>query len=163
MWNNGGTAAVEVNWKKGILMCFIAIMTGVSGSTVSDLSFSGRENQENPDKEYVIYIGLNDKDEYHQRISDEEAQEIVNAICLEYVSGYTMQEASGAWVDESGTLTMEKTLIYSFHNADLEAVRAIMDKSLTALNQNSILIEERDSVSYYYSGTGEEQQEYDKD
>lgn len=100
---------------------------------------------------YVLYIGLNDKDTYEQIIATEEAKKIVNDICVKYVDGYTVSEVNGGWVDETGALTEEVSLMYMFSEAGEAEVIAIMDEVLTALNQNSILIERQDFSYAYYN------------
>lgn len=102
--------------------------------------------------EYVLYIGLNDKDTYTQIIPTEEAKEIVNEICVKYVDGYTVSEASGGWVDEKGALTEEVSLVYSFSGAEEADIVSIMNEVLAALNQNSILVERQDIFYSYYNG-----------
>lgn len=104
--------------------------------------------------EYTLYIGLNDKDEYCQLISTEEAKAIVDAICIQYVDGYTVMEARGAWADEKNILTQENTLVYYFREADEESLREIMNEVIEVLNQNTILLEKR-TVSYTYYGEEE--------
>lgn len=54
-------------------------------------------------------------------------------------------------MDETGTVTKENSLVYSFYNISEEQVVAIMDDVLTALNQNSILVERETVQSIYYS------------
>lgn len=103
-------------------------------------------------KKYVLYIGTNDKDTYKQVISTEEAREIVNEICIKYVDGYTASEAKGGWVDETDTLTQENTLVYAFYEVTEEQLVNIMEEILTALNQNSILLEKQEAIYTYYSG-----------
>lgn len=105
-----------------------------------------------PNGKYVLYIGLNDKDTYSQLISAEEAKKIVNGICTKYVDGYTVMEANGGWVDETGALTEEMSLVYTFSNVEESAVISIMDEVLVALNQNSILVEKQDQFFTFYSG-----------
>lgn len=101
---------------------------------------------------YTLYIGTNDKDTYTQLISLDEAKEIVDNICVKYVEGYTVMEANGGWVDETGTLTEEGTLVYNFTDVQEEDLALIMDEVLQELNQNSILVETSDVQSYYYYG-----------
>lgn len=108
--------------------------------------------QEAETGKYMLYIGTNDKDTYTQLIPLEEAKAIVNEICSRYVSGYTVQTAEGGWVDETGTLTQEQTLVYSFDAVAEADVLAIMDEVLVALNQNSILLEKQALTYCYYSG-----------
>lgn len=101
---------------------------------------------------YVLYIGLNDKDTYTQLIPVGEAKKTVNEICARYVDGYTVTEANGGWVDETGTLTEEISLIYTFTDAEEADIISIMDEVLAVLNQNSILVERQDRSYTFYSG-----------
>lgn len=110
------------------------------------------EYEEAGDGQYVLYIGLNDKDTYEQIIPTGEAKDIVNRICTKYVDGYTASEANGGWVDETGALTEESTLVYMLSDTKEENVIAIMDEVLAALNQNSILVERREYAHSFYSG-----------
>ena len=103
-------------------------------------------------KKYVLYIGTNDKDTYEQVISTGEARGIVNEVCIKYVDGYTASEAKGGWVDETDTLTQENTLVYAFYEVTEEQLVNIMEEILTALNQNSILLEKQEAIYTYYSG-----------
>ena len=107
------------------------------------------EMEEN--REYTLTIGLNDKDTYVQVIETEAAKELVNAVCVKYVEGYTCVQAAGGWVDEKEKLTQENTLIYYFRDAEEEQIKQIMDEVLIALNQDSILLEEKTgSYTLYY-------------
>lgn len=101
---------------------------------------------------YVLYVGLNDKDTYSQKISTEEATEIVNNICLKYTDGYTVSEAKGGWTDETGVVTRENTLVYSFYDISEVQITSIMDEILVELNQNSVLLETQNTYYTYYSG-----------
>lgn len=130
-----------------LLMYTTVFLTGVSGS------YLYRCMQQ--EKEYVLYIGLNDKDSYEQHIATGEAKQLVNAICMQYVDGYTLMEAEGAWVDEQNIPTGENSLVYFFREADRDAVNRIMDEVIKALNQNAVLLEERDSSYTFYYGKQE--------
>ena len=107
------------------------------------------------DGKYTLYIGTNDKDTYTQLISTKEAREMVNEICARYVEGYTASEAVGGWVDETGTLTQEHTLVYTLSGVTNEQVQSVMDEVLRALNQNTILVEYEAVQTVYYGGRGE--------
>ena len=123
------------------------VQSGTSG-TGTALSYDDSENGK-----YVLYIGLNDKDTCSQIIPTEEAKEIVNGICVKYAEGYTVTEANGGWIDEAGALTEEVSLVYTITNAEEADVVSIMDEVLTALNQNSILVEQQEITCTYYSGS----------
>lgn len=116
------------------------------------LSASSAFPESEPTMRYTLYIGTNDQDTYTQLISLEEAKETVNEICGKYVEGYTVTEAEGGWVDETGTLTEEETLVYSFTGISEEALTSIMDEVLKELNQNSILVETSNVYHRYYYG-----------
>lgn len=103
-------------------------------------------------EKYLLYIGLNDKDTYQQEITTEDARRTVNTICAKYADGYTASDASGGWVDQTGTLTQENTLVYAFYDISEEQLVCLMDDVLVALNQNSILVEKQQTHSIYYSG-----------
>ncbi|MEG1472358.1 MAG: DUF3574 domain-containing protein [Clostridia bacterium] len=104
-------------------------------------------------RKYTLYIGTNDKDTYTQLIPTNQARDIINEICTRHVGGYTAWEAMGGWVDETGTLTQEHTLVYSFYDAEEEQMTAVMDEILDKLNQNTILIESGKVASMYYGGS----------
>lgn len=104
-------------------------------------------------EKYILYIGTNDKDTYTQIISTDDARDMVNRICAKYTGGYTASDARGGWVDETDTLTQENTLVYEFYDITEEQLTQIMDDVLRELNQNSILVERREAVYSYYSGS----------
>lgn len=104
-------------------------------------------------EKYILYIGTNDKDTYTQLIPTDEARDMVNRICAKYTGGYTASDARGGWVDETDTLTQENTLVYEFYDITEEQLTQIMDDVLQELNQNSILVEQREAVYSYYSGS----------
>lgn len=104
------------------------------------------------DRQYVMYIGTNDKDTYKPEISTDEAKNIVDEICLKYFDGYTIQDAVGSWKDETGTSTHENTIVCYFDNADKQTVYAVANEVIKKLNQNTVLIEADNIKMEYYSG-----------
>lgn len=103
-------------------------------------------------KQYVMYVGTNDKDTYKPEYTQEEARDIVDRVCLRYFGGYTLQEAGGVWTDEKQNITHEYTLVCYFDDADKETVYKAADELIKKLNQNTILIEEGEITIDYYSG-----------
>ena len=102
--------------------------------------------------QYVMYVGTNDKDTYQPKHSQEEARNIVDQVCLKYFEGYTLQEATGAWTDETSQITHEYTLVCYFDGADKATVYRAADEIIEALNQNTVLIEEDNIAIEYYGG-----------
>lgn len=115
------------------------------------------------DKEYVLYIGLNDKDEYTQLISTEDAENEIRKIFMQYLDGYTVMSAEGIWVDEKGVPTTERMLVCSVYGAEEQDILQIMDAVLEELNQNTILLEERSVTYIYYGGPEKGRRQNDKE
>ncbi len=148
--------------KKSYLMpVWNGIMTALVIGLLCQSFWGGRakqaEESTNHVTKYTLYIGLNDKDSYVQEIPTEKAREIVNQICIKNTGGYTTMDAHGGWVDESDHLVEENTLCYVLTEIEEEKVQTIMDEVLTALNQNSILLEKNEAEMVYYSHTGEKE------
>ena len=102
--------------------------------------------------QYVMYIGTNDKETYAPKYTEQEAKDIVDNICLKYFEGYTLQEATGSWIDEKSNVTHEYTIVCYFDGADKETVYKAADEIIVALNQNTLLIESSTINMDYYSG-----------
>ena len=114
--------------------------------------FSSGDMEAESSPSYTLCIGLNDQDTNTQLITADEARQRVNEICLRYVDGFTGNLAWGAWTDENGEMVNEQTLVYTFHGTTREAVVAIMDEVLPALNQSSILMLTNSCDPVFYSG-----------
>ena len=113
---------------------------------------SAEKYSEETATQYVMYVGTNDKDTYKPEHTNEEAMNIVDQICLKYFDGYTLQEATGSWTDETGTPTHEYTLVCYFDAADEKTVYKAADEIIKELNQNTVLIEKAEIEMNYYSG-----------
>lgn len=133
-----------------LLACNLAATAGLAYEVKGGKPAAGIEGQLEEARKYTIYIGTNDKDTYDQIIPTDEAKNIVNSICAKHVEGYTASDAKGGWVDETGTLTQENTLVYYFYDISEEQITAIMDEVLTELNQNTILLQSETSRYMYY-------------
>ena len=57
-------------------------------------------SETNADIQYVMYLGTNDKDTNKPVFTEAEAQEQVKDILIRHFGGYTIQEASGGWIDD---------------------------------------------------------------
>ena len=142
------------NRKAIIVLTFLLLsnicVTMILGIAVYKLARE-QDTEANTNK-YVMYIGLNDKDSYEQIISKEDAEEIIDNICLKYVDGYTIQEATGSWVDEKENVTCEETIVCYFNDADEGTVYKIADEVIEKLNQNTVLIEKCKIETDFYGG-----------
>lgn len=103
-------------------------------------------------KKYTMYLGTNDKDTQKREIPIKEIQEQMHEICMKYVDGYTLTLSDGYYKDENGKQYREVSLVYVFIDAPIESMKKIMDEALVKFNQSSILLEETNSKSIFYSG-----------
>lgn len=104
-------------------------------------------------RKYTAYIGINDQDANESLLSPEEASALVNAICMRHTGGFTQAQAKGHWQNDAGIWFDEPSLVYVFYDISPEALGQILDETLAALNQSSILVEAEDCRFTYYDGT----------
>ena len=119
-----------------VLLVVNLIATGVLGVSVWRADSSADRTVQ-----YKMCIGTNDKDTGEQIIPTEDAKAIIEGICLKYLGGYTIQDATGGWTDENGQVVRENSIVCYFDDAEEEAVYQIADEVIAALNQSTVLIE----------------------
>lgn len=89
---------------------------------------------------YRLYVGTNDKDTYQLEIPLEEQKAILLDIISKYTGGVTIYEATGYWVDETDTMTIEKTFVCEFFDTPEELLEKVVAEICVELNQNSVPI-----------------------
>ncbi len=104
------------------------------------------------DVQYVMFLGTNDKDSNSPVFSKEEAKEKAADILVDHFGGYTIQEANGGWKDGE-TLYREYTLVIYLSDTTLDEVRAAADDLIKVFNQSSILIQENETTTEFYSAS----------
>ncbi len=100
--------------------------------------------------QYVMYLGTNDKDTNKPVFTQAEAMEKAKEILLKHFGGYTIQEASGGWVDGE-TEYQEYTLVIYLSDTTQEAVHAAADEMIATFNQSSVLIQANPTTTEFYS------------
>ena len=141
--------------RKSMIALSILMLVNICATVILGVAvykMSGEERADSETIQYVMYVGLNDKDTYQQMISTEEAKEIIDQICSAYVDGYTIQEAAGSWVDEKNNVTREQTIVCHFDDVDKNTVYEIADEVIDQLNQNTVLIEKDEIETDFYGG-----------
>ena len=142
--------------KKSIFLLFyLLIMTFLFGNSSFVLAadnFSSLGNYSTQYK-YTMYLGTNDKDTLKQEIPTDRIRKEMHEICMKYVDGYTVTIAEGYYRDSNNDISHETSLVYVFLDADITALRKIMDEALIKFNQGSILLEESNSKSIFYSAS----------
>ena len=126
----------------------IAIFALVNRQGISDET----KDLDGNNRQYVMYVGTNDKDTYKAEYTQEEALKIVDDICLSYFDGYTLQEATVSLKDDTQKTTHEYTIVCYFDDAEKETVYKAADEVIKQLNQNSVLIETDMITTDFYSG-----------
>ena len=143
----------------------VLTMTSCASSSSSSANESGGDNavsrtaeteilgqSAEPAEKYTLYLGLNDKDTFEQKISTEDAIEKANEICARHSGGYTQFTARGGWTNDDGTLGHENTLVYMIYDIQESDLQAMLDEFLKEFNQSSVLVEKNESSHIYYSG-----------
>ena len=121
-----------------------------AGTAVSEQTILGQKSEKG--SKYTLYLGLNDKDTFEQKISTEDAIEKANKICAAHSGGYTQFTAKGGWTNDDGTLGHENTLVYMIYDIEDSDLKAMLDEFIKEFNQSSVLVEKSDSAHIYYSG-----------
>ncbi len=98
-----------------------------------------------------MYVGTNDKDTNTPVLPPEEAKAKAQEILIRHLGGYTIQEASGGWVDGE-TLYTEYTLVIYLSDTKPEQVYAVADEMISAFNQSSVLIQSNQTTTEFYAG-----------
>ena len=80
-----------------------------------------------------------------------EAVEQAKQILIRHFGGYTIQEATGGWLDE-GELYQEYTLVIYLSDTTPEKVHAAADELVETFHQSSVLIQTNPTRTEFYSG-----------
>ena len=143
---------------KKIIVLFIAfIAVAICLSTVSLVVASRKAAaketvKEDPDVQYVLYVGTNDKDTNEPVCTPEEAMEKAKSILINLFGGYTIQDARGGWINDDGKIYQEYTIVIYLSDTTAEQVHAACDVLIKEFNQSSILIQENQTRTEFYSG-----------
>jgi hypothetical protein len=108
------------------------------------------------DIQYVLYLGTNDKDTNQPVFSHEESKEKAKEILIKELGGYTIQEAEGGWVDDSGTVYQEYTLVIHLSDATLDQVHKVCDELIETFHQSSVLIHQNKTTTEFYAAIQED-------
>lgn len=103
-----------------------------------------------PDVQYVLYLGTNDKDTNTPVFTQAEALDKVKDILIRYFGGYTIQEAHGGWIDNDIEY-QEYTLVIYLSDTTLDKVHAVADEMIEVFHQNSVMIQANPTRTEFYS------------
>ncbi len=137
--------------KFGIITAVVAVIALILSCAALLTADRAGAPEEKGDIQYVMYLGTNDKDSNEPVFSPEQAKEEAKKVLIKHFGGYTIQEASGGWVDGE-TLYQEYTLVIYLSDTSLEAVHAAADELIEVFHQSSVLIQENRTTTEFYSG-----------
>ena len=123
-----------------LAVAVVGLVTAPRGAEKQDL-----------DVQYVMYLGTNDKDTYEPYGTPDECKQKVDEILSRHFSGFTIQEASGGWKDESGKISHEYTVVIILSDTFPDKVYAAADDLIAEFNQSSVLIQENRTVTQFYN------------
>lgn len=90
----------------------------------------------------ILYIGLNDKDSKRQEIDTITAFKLVSRVIREKCGGGTITQATGIYTHDNGEIVEETTLKVEIFGQPLQPVLDACEFLKTALNQESIALNE---------------------
>lgn len=140
--------------KKLTVVSLIIALVAACLSVVALVKPAGDAGQsaDGKDVQYVMYLGTNDKDTNEPVFDSEESIEKAKEILTDHFGGYTLQDANGGWVDDNGTLYQEYTVVIYLSDTTLDEVHAAADDLINEFNQSSVLIQQNETVTEFYSG-----------
>ncbi len=107
--------------------------------------------EEEGDIQYVLYLGTNDKDTNKPVFEPEEAKTKLKGILIDFMGGYTIQDANGGWIGDDGTEYQEYTLVVYLSDTTEDQVHALCDTLIDTYNQSSVLIQMNKTKTEFYS------------
>ena len=135
-------------WIGITLMSLLALCLSIV-SLLTVLRLPAREAR---DIQYVMYLGTNDKDTNEPVFSPSEAKLRADGILIKHFSGFTIQEATGGWIEDNGAIAHEYTLVIYLSDTTIEKVRTAADDLIKEFNQSSVLIQANETRTEFYSG-----------
>ena len=137
---------IGITLMSALSLCFSAVSLFVV------LRMPAREAR---DIQYVLYLGTNDKDTNNPVFSPNEAKLHADGVLLKHFTGFTIQEATGGWVEDNGVVAHEYTLVIYLSDTTLDKIHAAADELLKEFNQSSVLIQANETRTEFYSGGAE--------
>lgn len=133
-----------------VILCLVAVCLSAAALGMA-VKPDAVVAQELMDTQYVMYLGTNDKDTNQPVFPAEQAKEKAEEILLNHFGGYTIQDATGGWVDENAVY-QEYTLVIYLSATTLADVHAAAKEMIREFNQSSVLIQANQTRTEFYSG-----------
>ena len=138
--------------KKLTIAAIVLSVIAIVMSAYALAGVRGADSRKGEDIQYVMYLGKNDKDTNEPVFSPEEAKSKAEDILIRHFGGYTIQEASGGWIDGEKKY-QEYTLVIYLSDTDIDAVHKAADELVKEFKQSSVLIQSNRTETDFYSGS----------
>lgn len=136
-----------------IILSLVAICLAVFATVkLNKPADTASDNQETEDIQYVVYLGTNDKDTYEPVFTQDEAKQKADEVLSKYFEGFTIQEATGGWTNDDGTIGHEYTLVIYLSDTTLDRVHEASNELVEVFRQSSVLIQSNKTITEFYSG-----------
>ena len=144
---------MQKKWMAAMMvLCVLAVCLSIISLKTVMTPAAPVEPEEQKDVQYILYLGTNDKDTNEPVMTPEEAKEKAKEILIKYFGGYTIQEANGGWVDETGKLYQEYTIVMYLSDTTAEKVHAAADEMIRVFDQSAVLIQQNETRTEFYGG-----------
>ena len=137
-------------------MEYLALIIGIAALVLSlyvNGNFEKNLKKNLDSHRYLMYVGLNDKDTGEQKISTDEAVELLNNICAKYLRGFNIRKSVGYWTDDDGNPVSENSLVISYNFIEEKNIHIMADEVIQTLNQDSVFLEDYLIKTEFYYGS----------
>lgn len=131
-----------------VILALVALGLAVFGL----VSPAKTEAKTEPDVQYVMFVGTNDKDSYEPYGTPEEVKAKMDEVLTRHFEGFTIQDAMGGWTNENGRVDHEYTVVVLLSDTTADKVHAAADDLIREFNQSAILIQTNMTQTEFYSG-----------
>ena len=131
-----------------VILALVALGLAIFGL----VSPAKTEAKTEPDVQYVMFVGTNDKDSYEPYGTPEEVKAKMDEVLTRHFEGFTIQDAMGGWTNENGTVDHEYTVVVLLSDTTADKVHAAADDLIREFNQSTILIQTNMTQTEFYSG-----------
>ena len=102
------------------------------------------------DEEYTIMIGMNNETNTGDFMDIEEAQAIIDEICLDAGCAFSRTVMRGGRVDQEGHRIKGNSLSYTIGLASEQQIQKILKKISSRLNRKSIFVQRKATMHTFY-------------
>ena len=131
-----------------VILALVALGLAVFGL----VSPAKTEAKTEPDVQYVMFVGTNDKDSYEPYGTPEKVKAKMDEVLTRHFEGFTIQDAMGGWTNENGRVDHEYTVVVLLSDTTADKVHAAADDLIREFNQSTILIQTNMTQTEFYSG-----------